>query len=98
MKESDKRFVTYWVNKREQGAVKFSIVTGTTYAIMVVVFSKIFAWNWTFTQKDLSYAVVSEIIGVMALGPLMWWLRERKYHKLVSQSKPSGNKKKKSKK
>ncbi len=98
MKESDQRFVDFWAEKRKQGPVKFSLITGTTYAIFVVFFSKVFAWDWTFTQKDLSYAVISLIIGVMALAPFMWWFRERKYQKLLAEKKTQNKKKKKRKK
>jgi len=95
MKESEKRFIEYWSKKREQGAVKFSIITGITYGIFVIVFSKVFAWNFTFTQKDIGYGILSLLIGITVLGPFMWWHRERKYKKLIENN---ANAKKKSKK
>ena len=94
MKESDKRFVDYWSKKRESGAVKYSIVTGVTYALFVMVFSKVFAWNFNFTQKDIMYGILSVLLGVTLLGPFMWWHRERKYHKIL-EANPKGRKKKK---
>ncbi len=96
MKESDKRFVDYWSKKREGGAVKFSIVTGVTYALFVMVFSKVFAWNFNFTQKDMMYGILSVLLGVTVLGPFMWWHRERKYHKIL-EAHPKGKAKKKKK-
>jgi len=98
MTESEKRFIEYWQKKREQGAVKFSLITGVTYGLFVLVFSKVFAWDWTFTQKDLSYGIISLLIGIMALGPFMWWHRERKYKKIIEQSKSAKKNKKKRKK
>jgi len=92
MKDSDKRFLTYWEQKRQQGAVKFSIVTGIIYGVFVTVFSKVFAWNWQFTKKDLTYGILSLLIGVSVLGPFLWWHRERKYKKLLAEK--SDNKKK----
>jgi hypothetical protein len=92
MTDSEKRFVEYWKKKRAGGKYKFWLITGITYGIFVVVFSKVFAWNAAFIQKDLSYAVISLIMGVMALGPFMWWHRERKYHKIISKN-PSKKKK-----
>jgi len=93
MNKSDNRFLIHWEEKRKQGPVKFSLITGVTYAVFVIVFSKIFAWNWSFTEKDLGYGIVSLVIGVFALAPFMWWLRERRYKKLMAQ-KPNKNKKK----
>jgi hypothetical protein len=98
MKESDKRFIEYWSKKREQGAIKFSIITGITYGIFVVVFSKVFAWNFSFTQKDIGYGILSLLIGISVLGPFMWWHRERKYHKLIEQNQKNGKKSKKKRK
>ncbi len=96
MTEKDQRFMDYWAKKRQQGIVKFSIITGITYGIMVLVFSKLFAWNWHFTQKDLSYGILSILIGVTVLGPFLWWHRDRKYKKLieVKKLKKKGGKKK----
>jgi len=87
MTENEKRFVEYWKKNREQGPVKFALKTGITYGLFVIVLSKVIEWNWTFTQKDLSYGIISLVIGVMALAPFMWWHRERKYKKLLEQSK-----------
>ena len=95
MKDSEKRFIEYWQKKRELGPVKFSFITGVTYGIFVLVFSKVFSWNWTFTQKDWGYAVISLVIGIMGLGPFMWWHRERKYKKLLEKSAPPKKNKKK---
>ncbi len=96
MTEKDQRFIEYWSKKRQQGAVKFSLVTGFVYGIFVIVFSKLFAWNWHFTQKDLSYGILSILIGITLLGPFLWWHRERKYNKLIAakKSKKKANKKK----
>ena len=98
MKDNDKRFFDYWGQKRTQGAIKFSIVTGIVYGVFVIVFSKLFAWNWHFTQKDLTYGILSILIGVTLLGPFLWWHRERKYHKLLElrQQERKNKKKKKS--
>ncbi len=97
MKESDQRYLSYWENRRKQGAVKFSLVTGVIYGIFVIVFSKVFAWNWHFTQKDITYGILSILIGVTLLGPFLWWYRERKYKKLLAQKSKSPKKKGKKK-
>lgn len=87
MKDNDKRFLDYWAKKRTQGAVKFSLVTGITYGLFVIAFSKIFDWNWHFTQKDIVYGIFSLLIGITVLGPFLWWHRERKYKKLLESQK-----------
>jgi len=97
MKESDQRYLSYWENRRKQGAVKFSLFTGVIYGVFVIVFSKVFAWNWHFTQKDMTYGILSILIGVTLLGPFLWWHRERKYKKLLSQKSKSPKKKGKKK-
>jgi len=95
MKESDKRFMTYWSKKREAGVIKFSLVTGITYALFVIVFSKVFAWNFDFTQKDITYGILSILLGISVLGPFMWWHRERKFKKLLDENKKGKKAKKK---
>ncbi len=98
MKETDKRFMAYWQKRREQGAVKFSVITGITYGIFVIIFSKVFAWNWHFSQKDIIYGFFSLLIGVTILGPFIWWYRERRYKKLSVAAKTEKiNRKKKRK-
>ena len=94
MRDIDKRFLEYWGKQRQQGAVKFSLKAGITYGIFVVVFSKVFAWKWHFTQKDILYGIFSLLIGITVLGPFMWWYRERHYKKLLELQ----NEEKKSKK
>ncbi len=98
MKDSDKRFIEYWKKRRQQGAVKFSLITGITYGIFVIVFSKVFAWNWHFTQKDIVYGIFSLLIGISILGPFMWWYRERRYKKLLESQKTEKKAKKKKRK
>ncbi len=98
MKERDKKFMEYWAKKRTQGIVKFSLTTGITYALFVIIFSKVFAWNWTFTPKDLSYGVLSVLIGITVLGPFMWWHRDKKYKKLLAEQNEAKKLKKKRKK
>ncbi len=98
MTDRDKRFLEYWGQKRQQGAVKFSLVTGFVYGVFVVVFSKVFAWNWHFTQKDLLYGIFSILVGITLLGPFLWWHRERKYKKLLARQSHHKPKKKKRKK
>jgi len=95
MNERDQRFITYWKQKRQQGAVKFSLVTGVVYGVFVVVFSKVFAWNWHFTQKDIVYGIFSILVGITVLGPFLWWHRERKYKKLMATQKPAKKSRKK---
>ena len=97
MKDTDQRFLEYWQKRRQQGAVKFSLITGLTYGIFVIVFSKVFAWNWHFTQKDIGYGVLSLLIGVTILGPFIWWYRERRYKKLLAEQQQAQKKAKKKK-
>ena len=96
MTDNDKRFIEYWQRNRDRGIVRFSLVTGITYGLFVVAFSKIFAWDFTFTQKDIGYAVLSLVVGVMALAPFLWWHRNRKYNQIMAKNK--GKKPKKAKK
>ena len=98
MKDTDKRFLEYWEKNRQQGPVKFSLKAGITYGIFVIVFSKVFAWNWHFTQKDIVYGIFSLLIGVTILGPFMWWYRERRYKKLLEIQKTEKKSKKKKRK
>jgi len=92
MTDRDKRFVEYWEKQRAKGIVKFSIVTGITYGIFVVVFSKVFAWNLTFSQRDILYGIFSILVGITALAPFMWWHRNRKYDKIKMQNSSKKNK------
>ncbi len=92
MNEKEKQFLKYWEKKREAGMFKFSLVTGFTYAIFVLVFAKLFAWDFHFSSSDILISIVAILIGILILGPFLWWNRERKYHKLLSKNN-SGKKK-----
>jgi hypothetical protein len=95
MTDNDKKFIAYWQKHKDKGIIRFSLVTGVTYGLFVVIFSKVFAWDFTFTQNDLGYAILSLVVGVMGLAPFLWWHRNRKYNQILAKNP---NKKKKSKK
>ncbi len=97
MTEREKQFIEYWQKKRQTGIYKYSIITGFTYAVFVLIFSKLLAWNFQFTKQDLYASAFAILIGILVLGPFMWWHRERKYNKLIEANKKSKNKKNKKK-
>jgi len=51
MKDSEQRFLDYWGQKRTQGAIKFSIVTGIVYGVFVALYTKRFDL-WCFVNFD----------------------------------------------
>ncbi len=97
MTEKEKQFIEYWERKRSAGFYRFSIVTGITYALFVIFFAKLFAWDFHFSTSDFLVAATAILIGVVVLGPFLWWNRERRYTKIKSKTgvKKSNKKKKK---
>jgi len=88
MRDNDKKFLEQWKKQREQGFYRFSVITGSTYAIFVFVFKKVFDWDFYFSQKDIYTLAIAFLIGILLLGPFLWWNRERKYKKIKeTQSK-----------
>ena len=97
MNEKEKQFIAYWEKKRTSGFYKFSFITGLTYAIFVIIFAKLFAWDFHFSSSDIGVVVVAVLIGIGVLGPFLWWNRERRYKKLKTKSTPAKKTKKKKK-
>ncbi len=95
MTDKEKQFIEYWEKKRAAGFYRFSFVTGLTYALFVIVFAKLFAWDFRFTTADSMVAVTAILIGILILGPFLWWNRERRYKKIKSKSLVKKAKKKK---
>ncbi len=84
MNEKEKRFVEYWEKKRASGFYKFSLKTGLIYALFVFLSAKLLAMDFHFYKSDIGVIVLAVLIGVVILGPFLWWNRERKYKKIKS--------------
>jgi len=94
MNNKEKQFMAYWEQKRAAGLFKFSLYTGVTYALFVIIFAKLFAWDFHFSSSDIIVSITAILIGVVILGPFLWWNRERKYNKLKKKSKSKKRKNK----
>jgi uncharacterized Tic20 family protein len=95
MTEREKRFVEYWDKKRKSGFYKFSLFTGLIYAFFVIISAKILAWDFNFSKSDFLVVVTAILIGVLILGPFLWWNRERRYKKIMDKTTKNKPKRKK---
>src|SRR5690606_11607363 len=84
LKKSDEKFVKNWEQSRRLGRIKYGIIHGSIFAVLVITFVKIMTYLTGESDVLFSWRAVPEYgigisLGIIFFASFMWWLNERMY-------------------
>lgn len=84
MNKSDEKFVKNWEQSRRLGRIKYGMIHGSIFAVLVITFVKITTYligenDTLFSWNALTEYGVGILLGILFFSSFMWWLNERMY-------------------
>lgn len=91
MHEGDLKFKTDWEKTRNGGRIRYALVHGSTFGI--IIFLAINLWSLKdqsfqdvfMSRRALDQAVAMVLAGIVGYGTIKWWMNENIYKKILSR-------------